>query len=119
VFTDRAVPLWDHPTAGGDPPEQEEVDPELTVVAQLGLLGLRLESELLDGVGDRAGQMSEAHPRRRFEVDRLEGASLVEVDLREVRCDDQRLAASEDIDIDLLCPSRMSYYATAKDYLSS
>ena len=58
MFTDRSVPLWDYPAAGRDASEHEEVDPELTVVVQLGFLALLLEPELLDRVRDRAGQMS-------------------------------------------------------------
>ena len=88
MFTDRPVPLWDHPTAGGDPPEHKEVDPELTVVVQLGVLPLPVEPELLDGVGNWARQMSEAHPFWWCEVDRLDGAGFVEMDVREVRGDD-------------------------------
>jgi hypothetical protein len=55
VLADDALPLWSHPIAPSQAPEEEEVDPHLSAVAQQGGPGDLLKGELLDRLGDGTG----------------------------------------------------------------
>jgi hypothetical protein len=98
VLADGALPLGSHPVAAGNSPEKVEVDPNLPAVMQLGdPLGL-LEGELLDRMRDRAGEMPKADPGRGLELDHLDGARGVEVDLGVVDGDGEVIAPGQHLD---------------------
>jgi len=74
VRADDPLPLRADPAAPGQPPQGEEIDPDLPNAVDLGDAGRLREREALDRVRNRTGEVSEAHPTGRLELDQLDRA---------------------------------------------